>query len=100
MPKPALRPSARPCLRLGKNSEMLFMEEEKAPPPTPVSAAQMTSWVKDASLLLRIAAAQMHGMRSATVVHTTVTRPPEMGIMKVLTQRMTPPARPAMAGMV
>ena len=43
LPMPALRPSARPCMRFGKKNEMFDIDEAKAPPPMPESAASATN---------------------------------------------------------
>ena len=39
LPRPALRPSARPFCALGKKKLMFAIEEAKLPPPKPQSSA-------------------------------------------------------------
>ena len=43
LPMPAWIASAVPCRRLGKNSDVLGMKEEKFPPPSPARKASTIS---------------------------------------------------------
>ena len=100
LPSPALRPSARPCIRFGKKKLMLDIDEAKAPPPTPEMPASTTKVKNGVSGFCSAMPAPTAGRHSIRVVMNLTFRPPQMAIMNEFGMRSVAPIRPATAGRV
>ena len=97
LPRPALRPSAVPCRRLGKKVEMLAIEQAKLPPPMPDSSAMSWNTHSGVSRLCSAMPVPTAGTISSAVVSHTVLRPPQMRMKKEAGMRVVAPDRPAIA---
>ena len=96
LPRPALRPSAVPCRRLGKKVEMLDMEQAKLPPPMPDSSARAGT----PTGRLQVCSAMpvpRPGSSAARWSATPMLRPPQMRMKKEAGMRVVAPDRPAIA---
>ena len=96
-PSPAFKPSARPCMRLGKKKLMLDMDEAKLPPPKPDKSA--SNWKVQSGVFLscRAKPAPTAGIIKSAVVKNMVFRPPAIRMKKVLGIRSVAPQNPAIA---
>ena len=97
LPRPAFRPSAVPCRRLGKKPLMLDMELAKLPPPTPDHSAINWNDHSGHSGCCKTMPVPMAGASSIDVVKKMVLRPPAKRIRKDAGMRMVAPAKPEMA---
>jgi hypothetical protein len=97
LPRPAFRPRAVPCCRLGKKVLMLDMEQAKLPPPMPESRASSWNTHRGVSLSCRATPVPKAGIISRAVVRKMVLRPPAMRMKKEDGMRRVAPDRPAMA---
>ena len=97
LPRPAFRPSAVPCRRLGKKVLMLDIELAKLPPPTPHQSAISWNTHNGVFWLCSARPVPIAGASSIAVVRKMVLRPPASRIRKDAGMRMVAPARPAIA---
>ncbi|MEW8547887.1 MAG: hypothetical protein AB2693_30645 [Candidatus Thiodiazotropha sp.] len=99
-PRPAFKPSARPCIRFGKKKLMLDMEEAKLPPPKPDRNA--STWNTHSGVFGSCSANPVPaaGSINSAVVKKMVFRPPAIRIKKLDGIRRVAPVRPAMAARV
>src|SRR6218665_2358775 len=97
LPSQAFSPNAVPCRRLGKNVEILDIDEAKFPPPRPDHKAISWNTHKGHSGCCSATPVPMAGASSMAVVRKMVLRPPAMRIRKLAGMGMVAPEMPAMA---
>ena len=97
LPMPAWRPSAVPCMRLGKKYDVDGMKPENAPPPMPARNERPIRRQYGTSGLVTSKPQPSTGRISSSVVSVTSLRVPILGGSTIHTRRRMPPERPGMA---
>src|SRR3990172_9318715 len=80
LPTPAWMPSAVPCNRLGKNTLVLGMCEEKSPPPNPASNPSTRKTQKGVSVVMTATPIPTHGISLRSVEMLMTCRVPKIGM--------------------